>query len=105
MTDQSGANQEGEVPIYTLESEDGQSYTCELLYVFDFEEKTYALLLKIGEEGSEAELSEEEQNLVIMRCFERGTDTIFQTIESDEEFDKVREYVEAEVMEHAEAGQ
>ena len=40
-----------------------------------------------------------------MRCFERGTDTIFQTIESDEEFDKVREYVEAEVMEHAEAGQ
>lgn len=101
MTD--GANQEGEVQIYTLESEDGQSYTCELLYVFDFEENTYALLLKIGEEGSEAELADDEQNLVIMRCFERGSDTIFQTIESDEEFDKVREFVEAEVMAHAEA--
>lgn len=88
---------EGAVPVFVLEGEDGHSYECEFLDRFDFEENEYALLLKLAEEGADEELDEEDQTLVIMRVFERGTDLIFQTIDNDEEFNKVVAFVEAKV--------
>ena len=52
--------EEQEIAIITLESEDGHSYDCEMLDRFVFEDNEYALLLKIAEEGADEELEEEE---------------------------------------------
>ena len=86
-----------EEAMITLEGEDGQSYTCQILDIFDFEEQEYALLLKMGGEKPEAAKAEEDDedgSLVIMRLIQRDDQSIFQTIESDEEFDKVVAHVE-----------
>ena len=89
--------EEQEIAVITLESEDGHSYDCEMLDRFVFEENEYALLLKIAEEGADEELEEEDQTLVIMRFFQRGNHFVFQTIESDEELETVRALVEEHV--------
>lgn len=75
----------------TLEGEDGKSYQCELLNIFEFENQEYALLLK-GEEPKDVETAD--GCLVIMRLIERDEQSIFQTIESDEEFERVVAHVE-----------
>lgn len=87
---------QSEEAMITLEGEDGQSYTCQILDIFDFEEQAYALLLKMGGEkdGVKGAEDEEDGSLVIMRLIERDDQSIFQTIESDEEFDKVVAHVE-----------
>lgn len=84
-----------EEAMITLEGEDGQSYTCQILDIFDFEDQEYALLLKMGGEKPEAKAEDDEDgSLVIMRLIQRDDQSIFQTIESDEEFDKVVAHVE-----------
>jgi uncharacterized protein YrzB (UPF0473 family) len=91
--------------IITLEGEDGHSYSCQILDIFDFEGQEYALLLKMGEaKEAKAETAEEEEegSLVIMRLIQREDQSIFQTIESDEEFERVVAHVE-ELARQAEA--
>ncbi len=84
-----------EEAMITLEGEDGQSYTCQILDIFDFEDQEYALLLKMGGEKAESKAEDDEDgSLVIMRLIQRDDQSIFQTIESDEEFDKVVAHVE-----------
>jgi hypothetical protein len=68
--------------VITLEGEDGSSYRCTLLDMFEFEENAYALLLNI-----------DNNNLVVMRLIERDDQTVLQTIESDEEYERVVTYV------------
>ncbi len=68
--------------VITLEGEDGSSYRCTLLDMFEFEENTYALLLNM-----------DNNNLVVMRLIERDDQTVLQTIESDEEYERVVAYV------------
>ncbi len=86
---------QSEEAMITLEGEDGQSYTCQILDIFDFEEQEYALLLKMGGEKGESKGEDDEDgSLVIMRLIQRDDQSIFQTIESDEEFDKVVAHVE-----------
>jgi hypothetical protein len=80
--------------IITLEGEDGHSYSCQILDIFDFEGQEYALLLKMGEAKAETAEEEEEGSLVIMRLIQREDQSIFQTIESDDEFEKVVAHVE-----------
>ena len=68
--------------VITLEGEDGSSYRCTLLDIFEFEENAYALLLNM-----------DDNNLVIMRLIERDNQTVLQTIESDEEYERVSTHV------------
>jgi uncharacterized protein YrzB (UPF0473 family) len=91
MSNEAQAQQEE--AIITLEGEDGHSYSCQILDIFDFEGQEYALLLKMGEPKPDAE-EEEEGSLVIMRLVQREDQSIFQTIESDDEFDRVVAHVE-----------
>jgi hypothetical protein len=79
----------------TLESEDGKSYACRILGVFDFEEKEYALLLNLGdaENPSEPDENSKDASTVIMQLIEKDDQAIFRTIESDEEFERVVAYV------------
>ncbi len=81
--------------IITLEGEDGTSYNCQILDIIEFEGQDYGILLKLKGQGSAGkEEEDDEESLVIMRLIQRDDHSIFRTIESDEEFDKVVAYVE-----------
>jgi len=95
-----------EEQVITLEGEDGHSYMCRILGLFEFEEKEYALLLNIGEVGKEE--SSEEPSTVVMQLITKDDQAVFRTIEDDEEFERVISYVrelanEMEAEESAEA--
>jgi hypothetical protein len=88
----------------TLESEDGRSYACRILGVFEFDNKEYALLLNLGDQENEAEAKVEPDgtSTVIMQLIEKDDQAIFRTIESDEEFERVVAYVKELAMEISE---
>lgn len=88
------AQTQQEEAIITLEGEDGHSYSCQILDIFEFEGQEYALLLKMGEPKSDGPEEEDEGSLVIMRLIQREDQSIFQTIESDDEFERVVAHVE-----------
>jgi len=85
--------------LITLEGDDGNSYSCQLIDVFEFEKQEYALLLKITEDGKEPskevkEKDQEDGSLVVMRLVQKEDQCIFQTIEDDQEFERVIAYIE-----------
>ena len=67
--------------------ENGKVVRFELFDVVEVDEQEYALLLPI-------ETEEENDELVLMRLTKDGEEYLFETIEDDEEFDKVATYVE-----------
>ncbi len=83
----------------TLESEDGRSYVCKILGVFNYENKEYALLLKMADGGEE---EADGESTVIMQLIEKDDQAIFRTIESDEEFERVVAFVKDELLEISE---
>lgn len=95
--------QEEQASVITLEGDDGHSYSCQILDIFNFEEKEYALLLNLGEVNNEGEESENQGSIVVMRLTERGDQSVFQTIESEEEFERVIAHVEDMVKQAEEA--
>lgn len=74
--------------IIEITDEDGEVIKCELYDIIEFEGRQYALLL-------EADNEDEEPEVVLMRYTEEGEDVFFETIDDDEEFDKVQEYIES----------
>ncbi len=88
--------------LITLEGDDGHSYSCQLIDIFEFEKQEYALLLKevdLGQKkpgpGSKTKEAEEEEGaIIVMRLIQRDNQYIFQTIENDQEFERVISYVE-----------
>ena len=60
---------------------------CELYDIIEFEGNQYALL-------TEADSEEEEPEVVLMRYLEEGDESYFETIDDDEEFERVSEYIE-----------
>lgn len=70
--------------------EDGSTIKCEIYDVIDFENKTYALLIPQDEE------SEEEEEMIVMEYVEEDEDNgFFRTIEDEDEFNRVCEYVQS----------
>jgi len=86
--------------LITLEGDDGHSYSCQILDIFEFEEKEYALLLNLGGDSQDesSDKGKDESSIVIMRLTQKDDQSIFQTIESEEEFDKVVAHVEEMVQ-------
>lgn len=91
--------------LITLEGDDGHSYSCQLIDVFEFEKQEYGLLLKVGDSadseqktpggGNNKEVEQDDEgSLVIMRLIQKDDQCIFQTIENDQEFERVISYVE-----------
>jgi uncharacterized protein YrzB (UPF0473 family) len=74
--------------IETLD-ENGNVIKFELFDIVEFDEKEYALLLPV-----EAEPDEEEE-LVLMRLTKDGEDYLFETINDDDEFQRVASHIEA----------
>ncbi len=74
--------------IIEITDDDGTVIKCELYDIIEFENKQYALLV-------EADSDEEEPEVVLMRYTEEGEESYFETIDDDEEFEKVSEYIES----------
>lgn len=94
IEDESMTQQEEQASVITLEGDDGHSYSCQILDIFNFEQQEYALLLNLGEVNNEEEPDDQAGSIVVMRLTERGDQSIFQTIESEEEFERVIAHVE-----------
>ena len=72
--------------------EDGEVIKFELFDVIEFEEKEYALLLPVGVEVNE---DSDESEMVLMRLVKDGEDYSFETIDDEEEFERVSDYLES----------
>ena len=70
-------------------TEYGEVVQFRLFDIIEYEEKEYALLLPLEEEDSD------DAELVLMRLEKDEEEYIFETIEDDEEFDRVSEYIES----------
>lgn len=68
--------------------ENGNVITFELFDIVEVDEQEYALLLPTESEAGE------DDEIVLMRLTKDGEDYIFETINDDEEFEKVASYVE-----------
>lgn len=74
--------------IIEITDDDGTVIKCELCDIIEFEDKQYALLI-------EADSEDENPEVVLMRYLEEGEESYFETIDDDEEFERVSEYIES----------
>ncbi|MBR1461007.1 DUF1292 domain-containing protein [bacterium] len=79
---------EEENNIIEITDDEGNTIKCELYDIIEFENNQYAVLI-------EAETEEENPEMVLMRYTEEDGESYFETIEDDEEFEKVSEYIES----------
>ncbi len=70
-------------------TEDGEVVQFKLFDIIEFEEKEYALLLPIEEND------DEDSEIVLMRLTKEDDDYLFETIDDDDEFERVSEYIES----------
>lgn len=70
--------------------EDGNPVTFELIDIIEVDDIEYALLLPVDEESTEAEDDEVE----VMRIKRTGDEIEFETIDDEEEFNRVAEYIQ-----------
>lgn len=68
--------------------ENGNVIKFELFDIVEVDEQEYALLLPVDDE-------EESTEVVLMRLSKEGEEYLFETIDDDEEFEKVAAYVES----------
>lgn len=80
---------EEELNIVELSDEEGNITKCEVYDIVDFEGKTYAMLMPVEEE------SEEEPELIVLEYIEEGDECSFASIEDEDEFNKVCDYIES----------
>ena len=72
----------------SIEDEDGNQMTCELYDIIEFEGSQYALLLEANASD------DEEAEFVLMRYSEEGEESYFESIDDDDEFNRVSDYIE-----------
>ncbi len=70
-------------------TEDGEVVQFKLFDIIEFEEKEYALLLPVDTDDSD------EDEIVLMRLTKEEDDYLFETIDDDDEFERVSEYIES----------
>lgn len=75
--------------LIEITDDDGTVIKCELHDIIEFENKQYALLVEVDED------EEEYGEVVLMRYLEEGDESYFETIDDDEEFEKVSNYIES----------
>jgi hypothetical protein len=82
--------------LITLEGDDGKPLLCRILGVFPFEGEEYALLTSSVEPNGEPV---SDGPPVLMRIVEQGDQAVFQTIESEEEFERVMTFIKETAQE------
>jgi len=78
---------EEENNIIEITDDEGNTIKCELYDIIEFESNQYAVLV-------EAETEEDDPEMVLMRYTEEDGESYFETIEDDDEFERVSEYIE-----------
>ena len=81
--------QNEELNLVELSDENGNVTSCEIYDIVEFEDKTYALLLPVGDE------SEEDPELIVLEYIEEGEEGTFVSIEDEDEFNRVCDYIES----------
>ena len=78
-----------EMNLVELSDEEGNVTSCEIYDIVEFEGKTYAMLLPVEEEN------EEEPELIVLEYVEEGEEGTFVSIEDEDEFNRVCDYIES----------
>ena len=86
-----------EMNLVELSDEEGNITKCEVYDIVEFEDKTYALLLPESDEN------EEDPELIVLEYIEEGDDCRFESIENEDEFNRVCDYIES-LMDEVEEG-
>lgn len=77
--------------------EDGNVINFELYDIVEVEGQEYALLIP-----AEANGDVDEEEFVLMKLYQEGEDYVFESIDDDEEFNRVAEYIESMDIEEEE---
>ena len=84
-----------ETRIIKTQDENGELYSFELIDVIEYNGREYGLLIHVNEEEpKESSAEDEEEEVVIMRLNKENDGYVFETIEDDEEFNQIIEYLE-----------
>ena len=78
-----------ELNLVELSDEEGNVTNCEIYDIVEFEGKTYAMLLPVEESD------EEEPELIVLEYVEEGDEGTFVSIEDEDEFNRVCDYIES----------
>lgn len=90
-------NEEMETRIIKTQDENGQIHNFELIDIINVDNQDYGLLVHLDEEGNhECEDEDDEEEVVIMRLIRQDEAFTFETIEDDDEFDRIVSYLETE---------
>lgn len=80
---------EEEMNLVELSDEEGNVTNCEIYDIVEFEGKTYAMLLPVDDESSE------DPELIVLEYVEEGEEGTFVSIEDEDEFNRVCDYIES----------
>jgi len=84
-----------EVEVYTLTDEDGNESDFELLGRQDVDGQSYVALAPIDVDEDN---DDEEGSFIVLKVVEEDGEEIFETIEDDDEFDRIADIFEDELM-------
>ena len=76
--------------LIEITDDDGTVIKCELYDIIEFEDKQYALLVEVNDEDEEIN-----PEVVLMRYVEEGEESYFETIDDDDEIERVSDYIES----------
>ena len=76
--------------LIEITDDDSTVIKCELYDIIEFEDKQYALLVEVNDEDEEID-----PEVVLMRYVEEGEESYFETIDDDDEFERVSDYIES----------
>ena len=88
--------EEAEIEVYTLEDEEGNESEFTLIKRIDIDGQSYVAFEPFKEDEDEDDADED--SFVILKITEENGEEIFITIEDDDEFDKVADIFEDELM-------
>ena len=79
--------------IITIQDEDGNEYELELLDTLEVEGKTYAIFTPA--DIDEMDVDDPDYGLIILRCGEEDGEEIYDSVDDEEELDRVYEIYQA----------
>ncbi|MBR6208585.1 MAG: DUF1292 domain-containing protein [Oscillospiraceae bacterium] len=79
--------------IITIQDEDGNEYELELLDTLEVEGKTYAIFTPA--DIDEMDVDDPDYGLIILRCGEEDGEEIYDSVDDEEELDRVYETYQA----------
>lgn len=91
-----GETFDAEIEVYTLTDEDGQEGEFELIGSLDIDGQSYVALLPLDKD--EGEEDEEDYGFVILKVTEENGEEVFVSIDDDEEFERVADAFEDELV-------